>query len=167
MKLNVGCGCDYRQGFINIDGSDKLPKVDKVMEINAKSLLKEFDPDVMTHIVCKDIIEHYHHWEGVAMMEACYTILKPGGTLWIQVPNTKAIIESNLPIGRKIRYLYGNQDVNGPGIPYSETRNKFPQFHCHKYGWAPGSLKNELERIGFTKVWTRPEGVNFVASCKK
>ena len=31
MKLNVGCGTDYREGFINIDGSSELPKVDKVV----------------------------------------------------------------------------------------------------------------------------------------
>ena len=167
MKLNIGCGGDYREGFINIDGSDKLSRVDKIMEISASSILKEFSPNMMSHIVCKDIIEHFFHWEGVEILEACYVILKSEGTLWIQVPNTRAIIQSKLPLERKIRYLYGNQDINGAGIPFSETRNKFPQFHSHKYGWEPISLSNELIKIGFKNILITPEGLNFVASCKK
>ena len=31
IKLNIGCGYDPREGFVNIDGRNDLPKVDRVI----------------------------------------------------------------------------------------------------------------------------------------
>jgi len=31
LKLNIGCGYDPREGFVNIDGRNDLPKVDGVI----------------------------------------------------------------------------------------------------------------------------------------
>jgi len=31
LKLNIGCGYDPREGFVNIDGRNDLPKVDRVI----------------------------------------------------------------------------------------------------------------------------------------
>lgn len=42
MKLNIGCGTDYREGFINIDGSNSLTRVDKVIDTASETLLTFF-----------------------------------------------------------------------------------------------------------------------------
>ena len=33
IKLNVGCGSDYKDGFINIDASNSLNRVDKIIDL--------------------------------------------------------------------------------------------------------------------------------------
>jgi len=38
MKLNIGCGTDYRKGFINVDGSNTLPRVDRIIDLEKESL---------------------------------------------------------------------------------------------------------------------------------
>lgn len=38
MKLNIGCGADYRLGFINIDASSALNKVDRIININLEAV---------------------------------------------------------------------------------------------------------------------------------
>jgi len=40
IKLNIGCGYDPREGFVNIDGRNDLPKVDRVINLSKESLLK-------------------------------------------------------------------------------------------------------------------------------
>ena len=56
LKLNVGCGLDYREGFVNIDGSDVLPKVDKIINLCDDSLLNHFEKESVNLIVAKDFI---------------------------------------------------------------------------------------------------------------
>ena len=43
IRLNIGCGNDYREGFINIDGRADLPRVDWVINLSKESLLKYFE----------------------------------------------------------------------------------------------------------------------------
>jgi predicted SAM-dependent methyltransferase len=59
MKLNIGCGTDYREGFINIDGSSVLPRVDKVIDISSEELTSHFKSGEIKHILANDIIEHH------------------------------------------------------------------------------------------------------------
>jgi len=42
FKPNIGCGNDPREGFVNIDGRNDLPKVDWVINLSNESLLKYF-----------------------------------------------------------------------------------------------------------------------------
>ena len=78
-KLNVGCGVDYRDGFINIDGSDRLPRVDLVLDFSRDELTSHFKPESVDFILSNDIIEHLFHWQAVRMLTNFFTILKPGG----------------------------------------------------------------------------------------
>ena len=83
-KLNIGCGTDYRDGFINIDGSDVLAKVDKVIDIASKHLLDHFSPGEIDVILANDIVEHLFHWEAVRLLKDFYDLLPPRGTQGFQ-----------------------------------------------------------------------------------
>ena len=165
MKLNVGCGTDYLEGFINIDGSDTLAKVDRIIDLSAESLLLHFPEGQVVHIIANDIIEHHYHWEAVRIMQDFYRLLARGGIVEIRVPDAEFIItNASLSIGKKLNLLFGGQDIpQGLDPQMDESRKMFPQFFCHKFGWTMTSMRNELEGIGFSNIVCNRSGTNFVA----
>ena len=89
MKLNLGCGLDIRDGYINIDVRKVHPKI-LVLDLE-KELLKPFPDNSAEEIVAKDFVEHLS-WRIVeAFLKDCFRVLKSGGRMYIQVPDMEAI----------------------------------------------------------------------------
>jgi hypothetical protein len=168
-QLNIGCGTDYREGFINIDGSDTLAKVDKIIDLGRESLLDHFAAGEIDFIIANDIVEHQFHWEAVRLLTEFFTLLADGCTAKIRVPDAEYIINSTqIPIGRKISLLFGGQDIpQRVNAEMDNSRKKHPQFFCHKYGWTMEAMRRELKRVGFSQVTCKSAGTNFVAYATK
>lgn len=169
MKLNIGCGTDYREGFCNIDGSDALSRVDKVIDISSESLLDHFKAGEIDFILANDIVEHHFHWEAVRILKEFHTLLKVGAEVEIRVPDSEYIIKSwRLNVEQKLTLLFGGQDVpQGRDESMDRSRSLFPHFFCHKYGWTQERMANTLKEIGFSNVRTMRVGTNFVARAVK
>ena len=45
--------------------------------------------------------------------------------------------------------MFGGQDIPQGNNEQDESRKKFPQFFCHKYGWTRKTLTESLNDIGF------------------
>lgn len=162
IKLNIGCGLDYRDGFINIDGSSVLGKVDKVIELGEECLLWYFDSNSVKHILANDIIEHLFHWEAVRLLKEFYELLEDGGICEIRVPDCEFIISSIQSVENKLVMLFGGQDIPQGNEEMDNSRKRFPNYFCHKYGWTTTRMWNELSDIGFKKIEFKNECNNFV-----
>jgi hypothetical protein len=169
MKLNIGCGTDYREGFVNIDGSKTLPRVDKVIDISIESLTAHFNKEEFDYILAQDILEHHYHWEAVRIMSEMYGILKKGGEVEIRVPDCEYIIRNwRMPIKSKLTYLFGGQDIpQGLDAEMDVSRKSYPQYFCHKFGWTRTLMTEELLRIGFVSVRCERAETNFIAYASK
>lgn len=169
MKLNIGCGTDYRPGFINIDASSELNKVDRIINISVDSLADHFEENSVDFILANDIIEHHFHWEAVRILRDFHRILKPGSECEIRVPDCEKIIRSwRFSIENKLTFLFGGQDVPQGIQPDMEaSRQKSPHLFCHKYGWTRARMKAELSGIGFTKIAFKSSGTNFTTKATK
>lgn len=169
MKLNIGCGTDYREGFINIDGSKELSHVDQVINLSSESLLTHFKPGEVEYILANDIIEHFYHWEAVNILKDFHTLLQDGGMAEIRVPDAGYIIRTiRYPLRLKLNLLFGGQDIpQGRDPDMDASRKKFPQYFCHKYGWTMRQMKEELLQIGFSSVLCKRAGSNFVTRAIK
>ncbi len=167
MKLNIGCGADYREGFINIDGRDDLGKVDKVINLSEESLLDYFKEGDADYILANDFIEHHFHWQAVELLKCFHALLKPGGVLEMRLPDFEFIISSKeMAPEPKITLLFGGQDFpQGEADPTS--RKRFPEFFCHKYSYTKATMKRELEKVGFLAIRTEQEGTNFLIKSVK
>lgn len=80
-KLNLGCGRDICQGWINLDRAS-LPGVDVVHDVEQLPL--PFKDKYFDHIQAKDVLEHV---DCIRVLRDLHRILKDGGTLDIRVPH--------------------------------------------------------------------------------
>lgn len=102
MKINIGCGRDYREGWLNIDIS-KDCKADAYMDI-AKDLLSgtwfgEKIEGGAEHVYISGVLEQIGpNKELVHALNQCWEALKPGGTIEIVVPNAKYAIAHRDPM---------------------------------------------------------------------
>ena len=81
MKLNLGCGNDIREGWINLDNS-KSDGVDVVHDLNELPL--PFEDEKFDIVLCKNVLEHVNYQP---LINDIHRILKTGGLLGIRVPH--------------------------------------------------------------------------------
>ena len=167
-KLNVGCGGDYREGFVNIDGNQLLSKVDYIVNITPGVLPKYFVEGSFRYIRAKDFLEHHFHWEGCALLKDFYALLAEDGQLDMTLPDVANIINSTKhDVERKILWLYGGQDIQPNPERQDISRQRNPQYYCHKYGWTVETLVAELYSAGFSDVEVDAGGWNMRIVARK
>lgn len=81
MKLNLGCGRNPMEGFVNIDRAS-LPGVDVVCDLETASL--PFDDGTVTEIVGVDLIEHITNAMG--LMAELWRVAAPDATCTFVLP---------------------------------------------------------------------------------
>ena len=80
-KLNVGCGIDIKEGWINLD-SIAIPDVDVVHDIEKLPL--PFQTEEFDEILCQDVLEHVDY---IPVLKDLHRVLKKGGIIHIRVPH--------------------------------------------------------------------------------
>ena len=80
-KLNLGCGSDIREDYVNLDVAP-LPGVDVVHDLNQLPL--PFEDGRFSEILCLDVFEHVDY---PPLLKECHRILKPGGRVVLEVPH--------------------------------------------------------------------------------
>jgi SAM-dependent methyltransferase len=86
-KLNLGCGSDYRDGWVNADRSGTVRK-DAKIDMNAFPW--RFRDNEFGHVLARHVIEHVKKESFPKAMAELHRITKPGGTIRIIVPLNKA-----------------------------------------------------------------------------
>jgi len=92
LKLNLGSGKDYREGFINIDNS---PYIKKDLSFDLDTYPYPFHDNSVDFVLAMAVIEHLEDMK--AFMEEMHRILKPGGKLRFRVPLAFTHIDSKDP----------------------------------------------------------------------
>jgi hypothetical protein len=165
LRVNLGCGTDYRSGWLNIDGSASLPKVDKVLRLPNEPLDEALGSGVADYILANDVVEHVRHWEGVNFLGQIYRTLKPGGGVEIRVPDCEYILANNFwSTEQKLVLLFGGQDIpQGRDAKMDGSRAIHPEFFCHAFGWTMRRMKQDMLETGFRQCAFRRSDSNFVA----
>ncbi len=81
-KLNLGCGEDKKEGYINVDWSP-LVKPDVVHDLN--TIPYPFDDHSVDSIEAFHVLEHLE--KPFAIMKEFHRILVPGGQLHLKLPH--------------------------------------------------------------------------------
>ena len=82
MKLNIGCGKIYKEGFVNIDAYDSTI-ADMIMPAN--NLI--FPSNSIELIESIQLMEHLGLFNAIYALSEWFRVLKPDGVLIIETPN--------------------------------------------------------------------------------
>jgi len=91
MKLNLGCGPDIKEDYINID---TCPIDERVVKQDIRNL--DFPPESVDEIYAKDIIEHMSIEEFENAIQNWSKICKSGAKIFIQTICWDSIIRAYL-----------------------------------------------------------------------
>lgn len=134
IRINVGCGNDYREGFINID------PYDDAADIKAPIQKLPFETGRVAQIICFETLEHIPQADVQPALNECFRVLKKGGQLVMTVPDMVGACQRFLEDPENewsIARIYGNQSHPG-------------QFHMA--GFTPKMLFRYLGYAGFRGI---------------
>jgi predicted SAM-dependent methyltransferase len=152
MKLNLGCGADRRNGYVNVDLRSEV--ADYIADVSDLPF-----PDAsVDEILASDILEHFPSSRISAIVEGWRRVLVDGGTLTVRVPNMKELgrlVAEDGPLTHLyIRNIYGGHRYGPDGI-----------WDTHHTGWTPRMLHDLLTNAGFHVV-ANDEALNMTVEAK-
>lgn len=176
MKLNLGCGNQVVDGWVNVDYAlgARFTRIPLVGTLSRK--LQLFDLDWHNNIYLHDLtkrfpwgdesvdivysshtLEHFTRAEGRSFLSESHRVLRKKGIIRIVVPCLQRIVEEYTT--GKVR---ADEFVEKLGVLYGNNRNKikntlahFIQFP-HKCMYDTPTLLMILEEIGFNAISREP-----------
>ncbi|WOD17921.1 glycosyltransferase family 9 protein [Paraburkholderia kirstenboschensis] len=88
MKINLGCGSDYMQGWLNVD---QWPDANPDLVMNLEETPWKLDDNCADEILLKHVLEHVGQSSStfLAIFQEIYRICKPDAIVNIQVPHPR------------------------------------------------------------------------------
>lgn len=81
-KLNLGCGDDYRIGYVNVD----IGNCKKDVEHNLEVFPYPFEGNQFKEIIMQHCIEHISRDNFPKLVQELHRISQPGGQIYISAP---------------------------------------------------------------------------------
>lgn len=150
IMLNVGCGTDYKDGWINIDNNsdNNIEKLDLNWDLRNPL---PFADNSVDYIFNEHFFEHLTVEESRAAMQDFMRTLKPGGVMRIAMPDMEDVVELYLDKNWKKRPIFKNH-----GLTFVQTRAEMVNmsFHWwgHKWLYDWEELVRRAHEIGYDKI---------------
>lgn len=81
-KLNIGCGTDIKEGFVNLD-KDKFPGVDVIQDLD--KFPYDLKDNTFSEVHCHQVLEHVD--DVFKTMNEIWRVCKNGAVVYIDVPH--------------------------------------------------------------------------------
>ena len=91
LKLNLGCGRNIKEGWVNVDFAERENKLDIVCDLSKEF---PFDENSCSYIYSEHLIEHLEWLDGHNLLKNCFRSLQSGGVLRTVFPNFEAIFRA-------------------------------------------------------------------------
>jgi len=160
LFLNLGCGNDIRDGFINIDLFNENPNV-VYMDIRSLDLPNN-SADL---ILASDILEHFSHRDTEQILAEWARVLKPNCEIIIRSPSLKKQAQT---------YLQGTWDADITSYMIYGGQTNPGDYHC--VAFDKESLEKLFANVGLELIFYEEEetsldrgfiNINFIARGKK
>lgn len=145
VKLHIGSGRNYKEGWINIDINPKTRK-DLCIDVN-RSL--PFQNDSVDFIFYEHFIEHLSYGDGFDFLKESYRILKHGGVIRTAFPDIDKLIDSY--INDYWRQMEWVKLINAQWYPSGcfMLNECIKEKGLHKYMYSIKELTRRLIEAGF------------------
>lgn len=185
VKLHLGCGEVYLDGYINIDGVGELASenpelvAEKITDVaryfkkpyklelfghdkrgrNVVDILadvtdlSEFDDNSADEMLSVNLIDHFRFQDLPDVMKEWRRVLKPGGSLIIDVGDAVGNAQKIVDAKTKEEMEWALR------LMYCHSRDKYDSHH---WGYSPKYLEQLMNEWGFTQLWTRTDYIEHV-----
>lgn len=147
MRLHLGCGQRYLDGYVNIDlpPSEHMVTIQRPPDKYGDIADLRFERGTVDEVRLHHVFEHFARPQACALLVAWRSWLKPGGKLRVEVPdfNRTVLAMFNPATGLRgecvgARHLYGSNEAS---------------WAAHLEGWTSRRLRHILRSLGYRKVW--------------
>jgi predicted SAM-dependent methyltransferase len=143
MKLHLGCGQRYLEGYVNIDFplSEHTVQVKSVADQHANILELKYPAGSIEEVRLHHVFEHFFRPVASGLLTSWFSWMPAGGQLHIEVPDFSAAAKRMLGRFRSRsercvaeRHAFGSQEA---------------AWAVHCAGYTEGNLRWMLELFGF------------------
>ena len=147
LKLHLGCGSVYLEGYVNIDVSSNSV-ADVICDI--QDIYKLYSKNSVSEIVSIHTISYLRLWEAIDFFKDCYNLLHEGGRLVLEFPDIDKC--SGHLIKSRNDYTNYIEAVRGIYAFDLGQIQKRERFITYRFGWSAWHIEQELKNIGFKNV---------------
>ncbi len=150
IKLNLGCGTDYKKGWINVDNNsdNNIHKLDLNWDLR-KPL--PFPENSVDFIFNEHFMEHLSVEEGQKSVRDCLRVLKSGGVLRIATPDLALAVDKYLNLELKDDPVVKQYNMDFIKTK-AERLNMAFSWWGHKWLYDWEELDRRLREAGATNV---------------
>ncbi len=143
MKLHLGCGQRYFEGYVNIDYpmTEHTVQEKSVADVQADLLKLKYSAGEIEEVRLHHVFEHFSRPVACALLSNWYSWLKVGGTVHIEVPDFEKTGKAALSAFKNskmkhiaLRHIFGSQEAH---------------WAVHFEGYSKDLLSDMLERFGY------------------
>lgn len=152
VKLNLGCGFDTKEGYINVD------KYNPKAEVQADLLALPFEDDSADEVAAFHVIEHISWRRQMDLYEEFHRVLKPGGLLCLAYPEFEECLRAFLENRNGQRWKWWMQVIYG----HQQTEGQ-----AHLAPIVTSHLVEQLAQVGFKDFDYFQDKCDSVLKCTK
>ena len=150
IKLHLGCGQIYFDGYLNIDYplSEHTVQVSSVADLYSDITKLKYRKDEISEIRLHHVFEHFRRQQAAALIAIWAFWIHPGGRLYIEVPDLRkmAKILSSSFTGMKARavaerHLYGSHEAHW-AAHYEAYDSKIMKVLLQTFGFNVTKIKD-------------------------
>lgn len=149
IKLNIGCGTDYKESWVNIDNNsdNNIEKLDLNWDLRNPL---PFSDNSVDFIFNEHFFEHLDVEEGQRAMKDLMRVLRPGGVMRIAMPDLEWVVQNyiSLPIDKDPTLKKFGLDIKTK----AERLNASFRWWGHKWLYDWEELERRLGEAGCTKI---------------
>jgi predicted SAM-dependent methyltransferase len=150
IKLNIGCGTDYKKSWINIDNNSdhNIEKLDLNWDLRYPL---PFEDNSVDFIFNEHFFEHITPEEALPIMQDLKRVLKPGGVMRIAMPDLESVVSHYLHVPLNKDHVIKDYHFEHVKTPAEWINMSFRWWgHQWLYDWE--ELQRRLMEAGFTKM---------------